>query len=573
MNLLSVRYKNFFSTGNDFTEIDITKYNRALIVGQNGDGKSTSGNAISFGLYGKTIKNVTKSQIVNSINGKNCLVEIEFIANSKKYLVRRGIKPNIFEIFEDNILVNQTLVLDYQGFLEDNVLKCSYRTFLQTCMISIENYTPFMSLVKSARRDFIEDILDIKVFTTMNQLVKANSTKNKDELKLLDVKVKNIQEKIVLQKKHIAQLEAIRLGSIDALNGKIAENILEIKTLSVIFDSSADIEKELADELKSLNEQKAIFNVAKFSVREIQTKMQTNKKDAEFFSLHTDCPTCRQGIDKGHIEGILETQKQTNTQLSSKLTQLTKECMLYINLESNFSANSDKTNKHSSSIIIANSVISRHNKIINDLKIEKANLKDSVNVLTENKELAVSIDNELELKDRQTELKEEQDYNLIMLELFKDTGIKSKIVDQYLPVINKLSNEYLNMFDFFVSFNLDAEFTETIKSRHRDSFTYSSFSAGERMKIDLALMFTFRQLASMRNSFSCNLLYLDELLDSSIDASSVDLLMNIFDSEEFSKTNLMVISHSNKEKFEEKFDASYKFYKRDGFSQHTESVL
>ena len=560
------RAKNFFSIGNSFVEIDFQKHKQAVLSGKNGNGKSTMFSLVTFGLFGKTIKPVTKAQIINSINGKNCLVEIEVSANGKDYLVRRGIKPNVFEIFENGVLLDQSVVLDYQAYLEENILKCSYRTFLQTSIISIENYKPFMSLAAKERRDFIEDILDIKIFSTMNVLVKAKITKNKEELRLLDTSMRGLKEKIILQKTHIATLEEMNSAGLEALNDKMSEFKKELATNKKILKDGEKETARLTELGKALALDKTANDYLVTQRIEVRTKIASSEKEIAFFETNDNCPTCRQGIAHDHVSSIRDTHNLSYTELLASQDNINERLKSYVDINDRLTDYRKEFSAHQTTTNVATSNVERITKSIKGVDSDIAKLGVSINIQEQKDYLAEFVADILELRNRQTEINEEQDYNAVMLELFKDTGIKSKIVDQYIPVINLLVNQYLDKLDFFVSFNLNSEFNETIKSRHRDDFTYSSFSAGEKMRIDIALMFTFRQLAKMRNSFSCNLLCLDELFDASCDADGIELLMNIFDAEEFNETNLMVISHGNKERFEERFDGAYEFVKRDGFS-------
>lgn len=569
MKLKTLRLKNFFSVGNSFLELDLQKYKKCVISGSNGNGKSTIANGITFALFNKTLKDVNKALIVNSINGKNCVVEIDIEANNHAYTIRRGIKPNIFEIIEDGLLIDQMGVVDHQEFLEEKILKCSYRTFCQTTILSIENYTPFMSLPKAGRREFIEDVLDIGVFSTMNKLIKTSFSRNREELSLLTVQISALKEKLVLQKSHIVHLEAKQKVGIEALDAKLTEYQEEI-------DSCLETLEENKGVLTSIESDREVLRAQEVAQKEINTKiihlrygLGPLEKDIKFFETNTDCPTCRQGISHDHIHSIVTTQGEALGALKDKIEALVSELSQFASYESLVADLRVREKKSNDAISVATSKVSQFRKMIAQVKKEKDALliQDDTEALRES--LTKDAKAGQKLRERQLSLTEEQSYNTLMLELFKDSGIKSKIVDQYIPVINKLSNEYLEKLDFFVSFELDSEFSETIKSRHRDKFTYDSFSAGERMRIDMALMFTFRRLAKMRNSFSSNLMLLDEILDSSLDSTGIDLLMNILDDSEFSETNIAVISHSNKDLFEDRFDGSYNVYKRDGFTQIT----
>ena len=566
MIIKKIRFKNFFSAGNAFLEIDIQKYKKSVISGSNGNGKSTICSAITFALFGKTIKNVNKSNIVNSINGKNCVVEIEFSANGHEYKIIRGIKPNIFEIYDDGILVDQSSVLDYQSCLEESILKANYRTFLQTSIISIENYTPFMSLQKAARREFIEDILDIRVFSTMNQLVKAKVSVNKEELKLLEVSLKSAKEKIIIQKSHIEKLEEMKSVGMNALDAKIVDYQDEIEFTQKSIEKSllyvALLEKERAE----LKDQNKLRMVLIESITELKRQINSSTNDINFFSNNSECSTCRQPVALHHSKSILDNHKSINDEANIKLTACREELKIYSEYDTILTDLSLRESANISKISVANSTITRLNRMISDVIKEKSALQAADDIQDQREAMSKAAKEAMVLRERQLAIMDDQSYNAVMLELFKDTGIKAKIVGQYIETINILVNQYLEKLDFFVSFNLDSEFNETIKSRHRDDFTYSSFSAGERMRIDTALLFTFRQLAKMRNSFSCNLLLMDESLDSSIDATGIELLLDILDGDEFKDTNIMIISHRNKEVFEESFDGLYEVFKRDGFS-------
>lgn len=561
--------KNFFSTGNAFLEVDIEKYKKTVIFGKNGEGKSTICNAITFGIFGKTIKKVTKGQIINSINGKNCVVEIEFSNSLSMYMIRRGIKPNIFEIYKDGTLIDQSSVGDYQSYLEENIIKCSYRTFIQTSIISIENYRPFMSLTTGERREFIEDILDIRVFTTMNQLVKSQVNKNKEELRLLEVTIKSIKDKIILQKSHIAQLEEMKQVGIDSLDAKLSAHIKELETVSKFFDSSHEDTEHLKRERQILNSLIKEKNSLSANMSDLRQQIIRSEKDIAFFKSNDTCLTCRQPLDENHVHSIIDGHQTANFDLRELGLGYVKELEAFSDLDTKLATLNKEESEHNSACSVANATVTRLNRMIGEVNKEKSKLTniDDCDIQDQKISMGVNVTSALKLRDRQLELTESQTYNDIMLELFKDTGVKSKIVEQYVDVINTLVNQYLEKLDFFVSFTLDSTFVETIKSRHRDDFTYSSFSAGERLRIDAALLFTFRQLAKMRNSFASNLLLLDEIVDASADAAGVELLIDILQSKEFDDTNIMIISHGNKERFEEKFDGFYSVTKRDGFTQ------
>lgn len=569
MIIKKVRGKNFFSLGNAFVELDFTKSKRTVIVGTNGMGKSSLLNMVSFVLFGKTIKPVTKPQIVNSINGKNCVCEVEFTENGHSYLVRRGIKPNVFEIFDDGVLLDQSLVGDYQDHLEQKIIGCSFRTFMQTSIISIENYKPFMSLKPAERREFIEDILDIRVLSAISQIVKTRSTKNKEEIRVKDAEYDGIKNSLIIQKRHIDQVEQIKLSGIDQINTRISEYDASILKNTQMLDTLSSEIDTLKSPLDTLKQSKQEADVIRSKMQLLQPRIRAldkskndmlNKKD-------TQCPSCMQSVPHEHIQNIIADADIEFNTLAAEYKQLGIQLQEYDDIDDKISAINDD-------ITIRNHKTTTANVEIASLQREKSRALDEIRKIEEaddvsqlKAEMKLTAAKALTLKDSISEIKTEQDYNLAMIELFKDSGVKSKIVDQYVPVINVLVNQYLEKLDFFVSFNLNSEFVETIKSRHRDDFTYSSFSAGERQRIDMALLFTFRQIAKLKNSFSCNLLMLDEILDASLDADGITNLLGIFDSEEFDTTNLCVISHRNGGTLFDVFDSGFRVYKDQGFTQ------
>jgi DNA repair exonuclease SbcCD ATPase subunit len=572
MILQKLRFKNFLSAGNAFIEIDLQKYRNSVIGGKNGMGKSSFLNALSFGAFGKTIRAITKGQVVNSINGKNCMVELELSANTKQYLIRRGVKPNVFEIFEDGILLDQSAVGDYQQFLEDKILKCSYRTFLQTSVISIENYKPFMSLAAKERRDFIEDILDIKVFSVMNTLIKTKNTKNKDELKLLDITLKGLKDKLVVQKQHIEQLEKIKKEGTDQLDKKQIEYDQELIEANKTLDRCNSLMGDLSAKRIVLNVQRKFRDDLNTLITETNAAISPIEKELLFFDDHENCPVCKQEIDSDHNFEFKERYTMALKDLKLKRDRLLADKENYSTLDDAFDNLQESVMDNNSDISSANSSITRVTRLLQELDKERVKINAVDDTADQKTAMKESAKEAIKIRDRQAEINTEQDYNVVMLELFKDSGIKSKIVEQYIPVINKLVNEYLEKLEFFVSFNLDSEFNEVIKSRHRDDFTYNSFSAGEKQRIDLSLLFTFRQLSKMKNSFETNILCFDEVLDASIDSDGINNILEIFNSTEFVQSNIFIISHGNIDKFGESFDGVYEVTKRDGFTEISDAA-
>jgi hypothetical protein len=524
---------------------------------------SSIGSLITFALFGQTIKNVTKNQIVNSINGKGCVVEIELTCSiGKKYLIRRGIKPTIFEIYENGELINQTSANEYQEYLEKNVLRVSYRTFMQTTILSVENYKPFMTLRAWERRQFVEDILDIRVFTFMNQVCKQRLTKAKDELKLIDVQLKSAKQRALMQKNHIDKLQQLIDSGVDVLKTKFAEN--QKQQTDISFSNGL-----LKTELRELN---TLFSKTKDNYdRSVNLKNELSplqrtliklQRDLSHYDDHDTCHTCKQTVSTDEIKNKI---KHDISIESAKIEYITKELEEYAGIEDLYEEQYNKRKKLGESIVSNERTIelleTQNEKFQSE--IADTNNGDEISVMKD--DLRTLAAEAMELRNRQSELNTDIGYYDVMIELFKDTGIKSKIVSQYIPIINQTVNACLEKFDFFVSFELDENFNEVIKSRHRDTFSYDSFSAGEKQRIDLAMMFSFRHLAAIRNSLDCNLLFLDEILDSSLDTTGIQNLLTMF--EDMKNSNIVVISHRNKELFEEFFSGSYEVYKEMGFTQ------
>ena len=573
MIIKKVRGKNFLSIGNAFLEFDLLLYSRAVISGKNGCGKSTLSNLITFGLFDKVIKSISKPQIVNSINGKGAIVEIEISANGKEYLIRRGIKPNIFEIEENGILIDQTIMGDFQDYLEKNILKTNYKTFIQTTILSIENYKPFMTLTKSDRRNFVEDILDIKVFSFMNQIVKSKIARNKEELKLIEIQSKNTLNTAKLQKAHIERLEELHNAGIDNINAKIDSLKLEISDLNEKTNIAQETNALFILEQSTLNKRSFEHQKILKEIDKLEADISQHRKDLNSFHSNTTCPTCSQDLPKDKICLVTDPlikQIETLTIRKDKLVAILDN---YKDIAAVIAVVNAGITKNNNIISTNNTTHNRLNKDIVALQQEIFEMTGFDEIQNLKSDLRDTAKQAIKLKEKQSELGTEQDYNSAMLELFKDSGVKSKIIEQYIPIINQLVNSYLEKLDFFVSFNLDSEFNEIIKSRHRDDFSYSSFSAGEQTRINVALLFTFRQLSRMRNAFVCNLLFLDEVLDISLDSGGVDNLLDLLEADDLKNSNIVVVSHRNKELFEGRFDGAYEVFKKDGFTQMADCNL
>ena len=569
MIINKVRGKNFFSIGNQFLEIDLKSHRRTIFMGKNGEGKSTIGSMIYFALFNKTIKPVTKGQIVNSINGKNCVVEIEFTEGSKNYLVRRGIKPSVFEILEDGVILDQTLVGDYQDFLEQKIIKCSPRTFMQTSIISIENYKPFMSLKTQERREFIEDILDISIFSGMNGLVKNYASKLKSSLLVAEKECEGLKAQAVGLKKQIDRIKEMQAIGLQTIEDRVAGFAAEIEQNQSNVDTYQASVKSIQNDLMRLSHIQSNRETKKKALASLRSEIEqlTDKKNKASAKIGSACPSCSQNIPHEHIEPIISALTETMDAKAEEFKQLYVEFKQYEDHGDKLIELNSELQELNSKISAANSIIIRLNREIKAAADERAKIVEANSAEDASAELKALAKEITKKTDELSESKTTAAYYTAMLELLKDGGIKAKIVDQYVPIINKLVNQYLEQFDFFVSFHLDSEFNETIKSRHRDDFSYSSFSAGERQRIDLALLFSFRQIAKMKNSFSCNILLLDEVLDASLDGAGIDNLISLFDSDEFLSTNLLVISHRNGEMFSDVFDRTLRVYKETGFTQ------
>ena len=563
----TIRWKNFLSTGDSFTEIQLNRNDSTLIVGHNGAGKSTLLDALSFALFGKPYRNITKPQLLNSINNKACVVEVEFSVGSVKFKIVRGIKPNIFEIYQNDTLVNQSSSSrDYQEFLEQNVLKLNHKSFHQIVVIGSASFTPFMQLPSHQRRTIIEELLDIQVFSRMNQLLKEKAARVKELIADANVQLELINEKIKLQYRYIADVKSLAKDQVRDKQNTINDNQAAIKKLQAKnSELSSSISKLLEHQktLKAIETKKQ--KLGGFGLK-FESSIKTQQDNKAFFTRSTSCPTCSQEIADDVRRAHIEKCDVKIGEINEGLTKLKGEINTVVQEESTIIAEIEIFQAHQLDLVANNASIEALQKAITKLEEEIANIqsKDG-DVSTATEELQAL----QEKKDSLAELKltyiDQQNYNNIATEMLKDTGIKTKIVKQYLPVINKLVNQHLQTLDFFVLFNLDESFNETIKSRYRDDFTYASFSEGEKQRIDLSLLFTWRQIARMKNSANTNLLILDETFDSSLDYEGVDNLMKIIYSLD-DNTNVFVISHKG-DILDGKFENKIEFVKDKNFSK------
>ena len=561
-----LRFKNFLSTGNYFTEIQFDKSPNTLIVGSNGAGKSTMLDALCFALFNKAFRNITKPQLVNSINEKECVVEIEFDANNKSYKIVRGIKPNTFEIYCNGELINQDAAIrDYQEYLEKFILKLNYKSFTQIVILGSASFVPFMQLSATDRRAIIEDLLDIGIFSTMNGLLKDKVALNKEELTANKYDIEISTQKFEMQEKHIQQ---VKQNNDDKVKEYEAEILSNNNTVQSLHGTIGTIQEEI-DILQGQISSKAQLEAKLKEISKIESKVETNlskfRKDIGFFEQNDHCPTCRQTITMEVKEKELETLQGKVTecehglsQIEVKLIEEQNKLNAMIEVQKQIQALNIQVATNNTTINETNKYIGKLQKQIEMLQNTKQNLDEETKKLDDVKETL------LKLEAKRKELIDEKTYYDAASILLKDTGIKTKIVRQYLPVINKLVNKYLASMDFFVNFNLDESFKETIKSRHRDEFSYASFSEGEKQRIDMALMLTWRAVAKLKNSANTNLLILDEVFDSSLDANGTEYLMNLLHLLE--DVNLFVISHKG-DILQDKFRSIVKFEKVNNFSR------
>lgn len=561
-----LRYKNFLSSGNTFTEIQLDRSKSTLVVGQNGAGKSTMLDAISFGLFGKAHRNINKTQLVNSINNKGCLVEVEFTIGGNRFKVCRGIKPGIFEIWKNGTMINQSShAKEYQKILEQNILKLNHKSFHQVIVLGSSSFIPFMQLPSGHRREVIEDLLDINVFSKMNILLRERNTQLKDKIGSINYDIDIVKTKIDAQRKYIRDVNELIGQNISKKKDDIAKYQLEITDLQQANTTlSAYVEEKqqpIEDELRGLNDKKQ--SLLQYTAQ-FKQQMSTVAKDAKFYETNEECPTCSQDISPGLRDEKLTYAKGKAKELKSAMDRAVIESS---SIEENIQRANDAFSiirENQSHIHANNQTISRLQTHIQSLETDLAGPES--NDLEKAKE---DLSNFEESKSGSIEQKmkysEEYSYNAVIVEMLKDTGIKTKIIKQYLPVMNKLVNQYLQILDFFVHFHLDESFQEVIRSRHRDEFSYDSFSEGEKQRIDLALLFTWRQVAKMKNSVATNLLILDETFDSSLDHDGVENLLKILYTLN-DDTNVFVISHKG-EILDGKFNNKIEFIKEKNFSR------
>jgi len=566
-----IRWKNFLSTGNVFSEVDLQASKTNLIIGSNGAGKSTILDALTFSLFGKPFRKINKPMLVNSINEKDCVTEIEFSIGKKEYKVVRGIKPNVFEIYCNGNLWNQeSSLVEQQKNFESNVLKMNYKSFTQIVVLGSSTFVPFMRLPLAQRREIIEDILDIQVFSTMNVLLKDKVRENNEEIKTLDYQIHLLEEKIDLQKKYMFELEKKTKEEITRKENKITELLQnENDQHTEIARLTSEVER-YSKEMEELSNSATKLKKLNTFLFKIQSKLSSCQKEHDFFTGNHVCPTCTQDLSEEFRQSkIAEGEGELNnlqTGIEDLLDTISKE----EERENEFSRLSQDVLKLNASISQANYQISSVRKLITDIEGEIKELEGSnPDKKAEFVKLEGLVKNKKDLGATYAEYKKDRDTLLVASQLLKDNGIKTRIIKTYLPAMNQMINQYLQRMDFYVNFTLNENFEEIIKSRYRDVFSYDSFSEGEKSRIDIALLLTWRSIAKLKNSVDTNLLILDEIFDSSLDQQGgMDLswILRNFDD----NSNVYVISH--RENLDGKFDRTLTAVKEKNFSVIQETV-
>jgi DNA repair exonuclease SbcCD ATPase subunit len=561
-----IRWKNFLSTGNQYTEIGFTQHPTNLIIGTNGAGKSTLLDALTFSLFGKPFRKINKPQLVNSVNEKDCIVEVEFSIGNTDWKVVRGIKPNVFEVHRDGTLLDQSAAaLDQQKWFEQNVIKMNYKSFTQIVILGSSTFVPFMQLTATNRRDVIEDLLDIRIFSSMNNLMKDKIRQVKEDIKVLDLKKESLNDKVKMQTNFIEEIESRGKENIKSKEVRISELLTEENNLmnsnAIIEEDVFKLNKEIEDVVGATEKLRTLGNLK----GKISNKVATITKEHKFFTQNTVCPTCDQAIEETfRINRINDAQNKAK-ELQSGYKELEQAINKEEERERQFTTLSKEITTLTHGISQNNIKIAGCQRQVRDLESEIQRITDNLaNRNTEHEKLATFKDNLRTTYDELAQRKDTINYYDFSYSLLKDGGVKTKIIKKYLPLINQQVNKYLQLMDFYINFSLDEEFNETVQSPIHDNFSYSSFSEGEKMRIDLALLFTWREVARMKNSVNTNLLIMDEVFDSSLDG---------FGTEEFLKiirfvikdANIFVISH--KESLHDKFADVIRFDKVKGFSR------
>ena len=562
-----VRWKNFLSTGNAWTEVNLNRSPNTLIVGENGSGKSTVLDALCFGLFNKPFRKINKPQLLNTINKKDLMVEIEFVIGTRKYKVVRGMKPGVFEIYIDGEMQNQSgHSRDYQELLERTILKLNYKSFTQIVILGSSSFVPFMQLPAAARREVIEDLLDIQIFSSMNLLLKDRMAENKNDIGNAEYEIKLTKEKIKIQREYLGKMKAKNQGLIEDFRNQISDTHSSIKELN---SNREDKLKEISIISSLISDENAVHNKngkIKSLIDRLERKHKTAHKRINFFEKNDSCPTCEQIIDLKIKSEKIQDTNNTIAETEDAIRTLEEEgkgLEERIRIFDEYNANMTKAQK---TIVKIDSQITANQNNIGKLqenidKIEQAEESDDTS-----KDQLKELKKELETgEENLEELHFDRELYNTAASMLRDGGIKTKIIKQYVPIMNKLINKYLASLDFFVAFQLDEEFNEVIKSRFRDDFSYQSFIEGEKMRIDLALLFTWRAVAKLKNSTNTNLLVLDEVFDASLDTNGCDEFLKLIQ-QLSGETNVFVISHKGDILYD-KFHSQIKFEKVKNFSR------
>ena len=562
----TLRYKNILSTGNTFTEIQLDKDSTTLIIGQNGSGKSTFLDALSFALFGKPFRRINKPQLLNSINGKNLLVEVEFTIGSKDYLVRRGIKPGIFEIWQGETKINQDAAArDYQEVLEKNILKLNHKSFCQIIILGSSTFVPFMQLPSGQRRDIIEDLLDIQIFSVMNTLLKDKIIQNRQNIQTVKLELELIKEKILVHRDMLKKIKKNADDQINDLKEKINQAKIKVSDYMILISQKQEEETVLAESItdrEEVTKKRRALTVNQNALEDRRNKLQ---REILFYHDNDSCPTCKQGIEHDFKDQTLKEKEIKLEEVNSAIAQLEQMELILDERDQkiaevihDISSIQRKISEYNGHVSSGNTYIIQTQRELEELQVKKSDDSYEVDQLEKLK------DEFKEKEKHREELLIDKEVLDVASFLLKDGGIKAKIIKQYVPVINKLINKYLSIMELPVGFELDENFNETIKSRYRDAFSYDSFSEGEKQKLDLAILFTWRAIAKMRNSSNSNLLIMDEIFDSSLDVNGIEQLSTIIESIS-GDSNVFIISH--KESMMDKFNNIIRFEKVKDFSR------
>ena len=560
-----IRYKNILSTGNAFTSIPLNARKTTLIVGENGAGKSTVLDALAFALYGKPFRRINKPQLMNSINNQDLMVELDFRIGRDEYAIRRGIKPNIFEVYKNGNLLNQDGAnRDYQTHLEQNILKLNFKSFGQIVVLGSSTFVPFMQLPAAHRREIIEDLLDIQIFTKMNVLLKERITQNKTDLQNIKYKIDLTTDRIASANKHNDSILKMKQADAEKINARIDELTKENESL---LEQTAEIHEEITSLKKTISDEKSVekkYNELIRLDKNLRFKITEIVEELKFYEDNNECPTCKQGIDHDHKEHTIAARQSKITEIEDGLQKMEQE-INSIEIRKNYIKEiHDQINQLGFDMSAKNATYASNERNIVSLRRDLENAQKEAESIDTSTIEALSVELEAH-KDEHRELTIDRDTMGVVANLLKDGGIKTQIIRQYVPIINKLINKYLAEMEFFVQFELDEQFNETIRSRFRDEFSYESFSEGEKMRIDLSLLFTWRSVSKLRNSVSTNLLIMDEVFDGSLDANGTEEFMKILNNVT-GNSNVFVISHKT-DQMVDKFENTLRFEKVKNFSR------